>query len=207
MGSIEKRIIGLALGAGAPLSLFLVFWWSSAALAIRFASRPSDAWVATAAFSGLGMGLLLDVFFLKRWVSGFYSVRISTAFAAYTAASIALIGLFMGLPLGNLALGTAAGMYIGRRSRFHGVGAETFQGNSGKAASWIAAVTGAVAFPIGILVLHEHFTTVPILDRLPVPPWLTHGIPGVLLILALCAVLSVIQRLLTRRAADLSFRL
>jgi hypothetical protein len=207
MSSLERRIVGIVLGVGAPISLFLIFWWSFAALAIRVASGLSDAWVAAAAFSGLGAGLVLDVFFLKHWVSGFYSVRTSTAFAAYSAASAALIGLFMGLPLGNLALGTAAGVYIGRRNRYQGAGAETFRRNSGKAAPWIAAVTGAVAFPIGILVLREHFTTVPILDRLPVPSWLTHGVPGVLLILALCAVLSVVQWLLARKAADLSFRL
>lgn len=201
----ETIIIALVIGVLSPLLLFVLFWWMAAALAINHILPISESNVAAAAFTGLALGLALDIRYLKKWIPRFYRVDLRLLLLVYLFCSAIAMAFFMGLPFGNLALGTLAGIYIGRRGYHAGYTRDLFQNAAKKAGLFTALVTGLEALPIGLLALRETavleiLQTVTGLDQSTIK-----GPPGAVFIVILSASLMGIQFLLSRVAARLAF--
>jgi len=108
MRKLERVALYVFLGAVAPIALFLAFWWGS----FRYVAEEA---IPAVALSGFLAGIVLDVIFLKRWVGQAYKLNLGWLIAIYLFYSIGVFGFFMGVPIFNLAVGIAAGYYIGRR--------------------------------------------------------------------------------------------
>jgi len=151
----ENLIVNLALGVLCPLLLAVLAWWGAAALFIYDILPIPESAIAAATFLGLAAGLALDALFLKRWGARFYHLDMRLLALVYLFCSAIAVAFFMGLPLGNLALGALAGVYVGRRQH-HADEGEAASARAIRRASWFTAlVTGLEALPIGLLALLE----------------------------------------------------
>jgi hypothetical protein len=206
MSRAESTIVGLLIGIACPASLFVLWWWVAAALAIYHVFSIPDSGIATAAFTGLGLGILLDIFCLKNWITRFYSLDVKLTVVAYLFWSAVAVAFFMGLPFGNIALGTVAGLYIGRRQYHAGASGDLFARSARNVGIFTALVTGAEALPIGILALDEQ-GVVASLRAVGLGPSATTGLRGVGLVGVMCLLLMVVQFWCTRTAGALAFRI
>jgi hypothetical protein len=207
MGRAESLTVGAVLAVACPASLFILFWWTAAALQLyRVVTMPVGG-IAAAALGGLCIGAALDVLCLRRWIRKFYQADLRLAVLAYLFWSAVMVAFFMGLPLGNMAVGAFAGAYIGRRMRHAGATRAAFANAVRNVSILAAAVVSGAAFPIGLLALRERivvqvaqaFVGVDV-SALSVPSAV--GLVG-----ALCALLAVLQLVLTRLAAEAAFGL
>jgi len=205
MNRAERIVIGLAMGLLCPVMAFLFCWWLTAGLVIYGILYMPERAIALAGLAGLASGVVLDAFFLRKWIRYFYDANVKILVAVYACCSVVAMALFMGLPLGNIALGTLAGAYIGRRCRHSSENGETFSRTAKNAGLFTAGVTGTEAFPIGLLALREDNIVKPLENALGLGRSVVKGPIGVGLIVLLCVVLGGIQFWCTRAAACLLF--
>ena len=118
MSRAESTIVGLFTGIICPASLFVLSWWVVAALTIYGVFSIPESGIAASAFTGLGLGILLDILGLKNWITRFYGLDVKLTVLAYLFWSAVAVAFFMGLPFGNIALGTLAGLYVGRKQYY-----------------------------------------------------------------------------------------
>ena len=204
MTRLESTAVYLAAGAFWPLLLFILFWWSTAALVIYHLLPIAESSIAFAAAVGLTIGIILDVLLLRRWVPRFYTADIRVMMLGYLICSVLAVASFMGVPLGNLVLGSLAGVYIGRREHHAAGGRESAAKTFNKASLFTAAVTGIEAFPIGLLALNEG--VVQWLQTVTgMEPQAVAGLPGIGLIVVLCAILMIVQYWFTRTLARIAY--
>ncbi len=203
----ESVVVGFVLGILCPVSLFILFWWTAAALSIFGVLPIKVGAIITAAFAGLGIGIVLDIFFLKKWISRFYTADLKCLVLAYLFWSVVAVAFFMGTLVGNIALGTFAGIYVGRRQRVAGISWEGAIATGRNAGIFTASVTGLEALPIGLLALEsEGYIAEVLLAVVGFGQSEATGPVGVGLIIILCLVLMVVQFWCTRTAARIAFR-
>ena len=199
MNKVEKIIIGIFIGISCPLLTFVVFWWTSAFLYARFAVIPLSL-VILLAFTGLGLGLLFDILFLRQWVHGFYKANLWLMVILYLCLCIMGVAFFMGLPIGTLASGTIAGIYMGRRISHYSNewinGALLLR----KTALITAMVTTLAALPIGILALNDQDIVNMLGSLSAINQASLKGAGGFIIIAILCGILFLIQYWLSRKA-------
>ena len=205
MTKTESIAVGLAVGILCPLLLFVLFWWVTATLSMYHVLRIPESGIAAAAFTGLALGVTLDVLYLKRWILGFYSVDIRAMVLLYLCCSVMAVAFFMGLPVGNIVLGTLAGVYIGRRQYHAARSGESVSKTIRKASLFTALVTGAEALPIGLLALNEDWIVEWLQVSTGMDSWVAIGLLGIGLILLLCAVLMTVQFWCTKTMAWIAF--
>ena len=111
---IDRNLILIAILY--PVLLFVFFWWGSASLAMSHIMPIPEIGIAIVAFVGLASGVFLDVLYLRKWAALFYDADLMLMMLLYICCTILAVAMFMGLPLGNLILGTAVGLYSGRRA-------------------------------------------------------------------------------------------
>jgi hypothetical protein len=204
MSKIETIIVGLLIGIACPLVSFVIFWWSSALIHRYVPSIPLNI-VITSAITGLGLGLLLDMLLLKRWVQRFYISNIWLMIVLYIGRGIIAVAFFMGLPFGTIALGTFAGIYMGRRAKFiHADGITTVLSLQ-KTALITASFTAMASFPIGILALNEKDVLEMLENFSGIKQANLEGIAGLILITILCGLLFLIQYWFTRKAGLIAY--
>ena len=207
MSRSESIAVGFAVGILCPVSLLILLWWTTAALAMYHVLPIKVSVIATAAFTGLGIGILFDILFLKNWIAGFYNANTKFMVPAYLFWSVVAVAFCMGLPLGNLALGTLAGLYVGRRQYHANESKAHFTKAARNVSIFTALVTSAEALPIGLLALeHERHIAEMLLTVMGLGQSDATGPAGVGLIVLLCVVLMVVQFWCTRIAAALAFR-
>lgn len=206
MSRAESTIVGLLIGITCPASLFVLWWWVAAALSIYHVFSIPESGVATAAFTGLGIGIALDILSLKNWITRFYSLDVKLTVLAYLFWSAVAVAFFMGLPFGNIALGTVAGLYVGRKQHHAGATKSLFAISARNVGIFTALVTGAEALPIGGLALGER-TIVASVRAIGLGPPATTGLRGVGLVGVICLVLMAVQFCCTRTAAAFAFRI
>lgn len=201
----ESIAVGLAVGILCPLLLFVFFWWVAAALA-SYLSIP-EIGVAIAAFTGLAVGIGLDMVHLRKWIPRFYSVNVKLMVLLYLFCSAIAVASCMGLPFGNVALGTLAGGYVGRRA-YHAVQSrESFSKTAHRAGLFTALVTGAWALSMGLLALDEQIVIDLLQAVMGLAPVIIVGPVGVGLISLLCVLLMAVQYWCARTGALVTFRL
>jgi hypothetical protein len=206
MNRWERIIIGIFSGLACAVSLLVVGWWISASLSIYHLLPISDQGIAIAALVGLGLGIFLDVLFLKTWIVRFYSLDWRLAAPLYLFWVAIATAWFMGLPLGTLILGTAAGLYIGRRYRHTGTSAADFARQVRNASLLVALVTGMASLGIGILALGETYILADIQRIVGTSAGAATLGVGVGIVLVLCLVLAGLQYWCTRTAAKFAFQ-
>lgn len=206
MSRAESTIVALFIGIMCPASLFVLWWWAAAALSIYHVLPIPESGIATAAFTGLGIGIVLDIFCLKNWITSFYSLDVKLTVLVYLLWSAIAVAFFMGLPFGNIALGTLAGLYIGRKQHHAGASERLFARSARNVSIFTALVTGAEAFPIGGLALGEQ-SVVASLRTIGLDHSVTTGLMGVSLVGVVCLVLMAVQFWSARTAAAFAFRL
>jgi hypothetical protein len=153
MQRIESAVITVALAVGCPLTCFMFAWWGSALLFLVAPATVPEAAVVVCALAGFLVGLLALSFRYQRWLRAFYSARPAFAVSLYLSWSAMAIGLTMGLPVGNVLLGAAAGLYVGRRHRWEETAPAALERAARATAIFTAAVTGALTLAIGLLAL------------------------------------------------------
>jgi predicted membrane protein len=205
MNKTESRIVGAMLGVLCPWLTGVLFWWTTAAIAIGGFARISERAITAAALTGLAVGAGLDALWLKRWVECFYRANLKLMSALYLAYSVIALASCMGLPLGNLVLGAVAGAYVGRRSFHAGSSEENHERLAQHAGIFTAIVTGTEAFGIGLLALNDQWVTQKLADWSHLKPAVVAGAGGTLLVVALVLILMVIQFWCTRTAARRAF--
>lgn len=205
MTKAESVAVGLVVGTLCPLLLFVGFWWITATLSRYQLLLIPESGIAVAAFTGLALGVTLDVLYLRRWISRFYSADMKVMVVLYLCCSVIAVALFMGLPVGNIILGTLAGVYIGRRESHAGRSGESAAKAVRKASLFTAAVTGAEALPIGLLALNEDWVVAWLQAVTGMDPWEATGFLGIGLIVLLCVVLMAVQFWCTKTGAWLTF--
>jgi hypothetical protein len=202
---MESVAVAFAVGILCPLLLFSLCWWGTATLTMYNVLRIPESGIAIAAFTGLAVGVTLDVFYLRRWINRFYRVDVRVMIPVYLYTSVVAVAFFMGLPIGNLLLGTLAGVYIGRREYYAARSGCAVSKAIRRASLFTAVVTGIEALPIGLLALNEEW----VVEWLQVATgWdsgVVTGLLGIGLIVFLCIVLMAVQFWCTKTAARIAF--
>ena len=161
--------------------------------------------VIAMALTGLCVGLVLDVFFLRNWVGRFYTANLWLVSICYLGLCIVAVAFFMGLPVGTLALGIIACVYIGRRECHAHTDWKEALPTLRKAALTSAGVTTMAALPIGVLALDEQ----DVLDMLGSLSGLgqvsLQGWAGFTLIGLLCILLFLVQYWFSEKAGSLAY--
>ena len=205
MTKTESIAVGFTLGILCPLLLFVLCWWVTASLTMSHVLRIPESGVAVAAFTGLVLGIILDVLYLRRWILQFYSADLRVMVLGYLGCSVIAVAVFMGLPVGNVVLGTLAGIYIGRRE-YHAVrSGESVSKMVRKASLFAAGVTGAEALPIGLLALGEDWVVEWLQGVTGMDSWAVTDWFGIGLIVVLCVVLMTVQFWCTSSMAWIAF--
>jgi hypothetical protein len=207
MSRREQIAVGLAVGFLCPYLTFVLFWWTSAALALAQILFIPDRGIAAAALTGLALGIILDAVFLKRWIARFYGASLKLLVPVYLFCSVIAVASFMGFPLGNLALGTLAGVYVGRRTRHAGGQPESAANSARRAGFFIAMVTGLEALPISILALKEGVVVRMLQAGLGMSKGAVTGPPGIGVAILACIAVTSVQFVCTRAAARFAFDL
>jgi len=207
MKKVESTLIAAFLGIACPFSLFVIGWWTSAALFISHLLPIPEAGIAVSAFAGLTVGVVLDIVALRRWVLRFYALDARFMVLTYLFWSVVALAFFMGLPVGVLALGTCAGVYVGRREHHAGSDERVAAQSARRVGLFAAAVTGTESLMMGLLAAYERFTLAWLLSLVGLKRCAGDPSVGGAVILSSCFVLTAMQYWLTRWAALGAFRL
>ena len=205
MTRTESIAVGFAAGILCPLLLFVLCWWSTAALTMYHVLRIPESGIAVAAFTGMALGITLDVLYLRRWIPRFYRVDVRVMMLVYLCCSVIAVAFFMGLPVGNVVLGTLAGVYIGRREYHATRNEESVSKTVRKASFFTAAVTGAEALPIGLLALNEDWVVEWLQRVTGMDAGAVTGLFGIGVVVVLFAVLMTVQFWCTKTMARIAF--
>jgi len=196
----ESILIALFVSIACPLSTFVLAWWGSTFVTM------SERIVTYSALTGLGLGLLLLVVCLRRWIHNFYAVRSILTLLAYLFWSVIALAFFMGLPVGNLVLGSLAGLYIGRKAQHQGLATPLFQHQARWVGLFTATVVGFISVAMGLLAIQERETMQVILGLVGLSRLAATPTGRVVLVAIAVPVLIGIQYWLTRVAASWGFR-
>jgi len=161
--------------------------------------------VIASALTGLSLGLLLDVLFLRRWVRRFYTANMWLMIILYLGLSIVAVAFFMGLPVGTIALGITAGVYMGRRENHVHIDRVNVVRTLRKTAFIAASITAMAALPIGILALNEQDILRMLENLSGLNQSSLRGLAGFTLIGLLCILLFLIQYWFSKKAGLLAF--
>ena len=205
MSKTESIAVGLVVGILCPLLLFILCWWSVAALVIYQVLPIPESVITVAAFTGLVAGVVLDALYLRKWIAQFYSADMRLMVLVYLFCSVIAVAFFMGLPLGNIILGALAGVYVGRRQHHAGGSKELFPRPARTVSIFTALVTGLEALPIGLLALGEGMFAELLEQIVGLEVSAITGTVGIGLVGLLCVVLVAVQFWCTRTAAWFAF--
>lgn len=202
MNRLESFVIGAVLAVATPLLLLILCWFC---VIVSVINRIPNSAIIVVLVASVVAGIMIDICCLRKWVQGFYQAKTTLMVSLFLICSLFAIALCMGVPVGNLALGVIAGLYVGRRSHYGAGEPKAFAAASRRVALFAAGVMGAVALPVGLLALcaGEEPTVRSLVQAIGAP----YSRPaGIVVILALCAALMLLQYWLARGAAILAHR-
>jgi hypothetical protein len=198
--------VSIVLGGAIPLLTLVLFWWIGAGLAISQLLPIKESGIPVIAITGLAFGVALDALYLKRWVPRIYEISPWVMVPIYLFASIIMIAFFMGLPLGNLTLGTFAGVYIGRRAKCSGEEYVSFAKIAKRMSIFTAVVTAGESLPFALLSLNEPIVqdilgAIGGLDAQATSEWV-----GVTIMILVIIFVALLQYWCTSRVARIAYR-
>jgi hypothetical protein len=195
----ESILIALFVSVACPFSTFVLAWWGSV-----FVNVPEQA-VGYSALAGFALGLLLLAVRLKRWMAGFYAVKTGLIVLVYLFWSVIALASFMGVPIGNLVLGSLAGLYVGRRALHQGVAPSLFRRQVQWAGWFTAMILGLIAGAMGLLAIQERETMQVILGLVGLGQLAATTTGRIGLVVVAVPALIAIQYWLTRVMASWGF--
>jgi hypothetical protein len=207
MDKRERFLIALFISVACPATLFFLFWWMAAAIAIYGLLPIPDGWIAAAGFIGLGIGVMLDIFFLNKWTQRFYFFKTTHLILVYLFWSTIAVTLLMGLPFLNLALGAFAGFFIGRRHHHMVTTADDFTKTARNTGLFTALITGLEALFIGLLALREEIVREILGALTGLSRSAAESFSGIAVVIVLSILLMVIQFWCARRTAIFAYGL
>jgi hypothetical protein len=196
----ESILIALFVSIACPFSTFILGWWGSA-----FVSS-SEKVIKFSALTGLGLGLLLLVVCLRRWIHSFYAVSSILTVSAYLCWSVIALASLMGLPVGNLVLGSLAGLYIGRKAHHQGIATSLFERQARWVGLFTATVVGFISVAMGMRAIQERATMQVILGFVGLSRLAATETGRVVLVAIAVPALIAIQYWLTYVAASWGFK-
>jgi len=197
----EETLLSVFVGVAAPATLFVLSWWSAAALSIYGPAPVSERAIAIAALSGLVIGVGADIWLLRRWARRLYQAPAALVNLLYVVWSVMALGLCMGVPVGVLVVGIGVGLYQGRRDRYAGRDEPAARASARRTAAFTAAVVAVESLGVGWLALGERFTMRRLLSMVGMKALFGNVFAEAALVLVGCTALAVLQHVLTRRAA------
>jgi len=203
----EYLIIGLGLGTLIPLLVFVLFWWSTAALVIYKLVQLPESFIIYAAFTGLAIGITINILYLKKLIPGFYTLKNNILIPLYLLCSFIALAFFMGTPIGNIILGILAGLYTGRRHYYLEQHPDIFFSTAKKTSLFTAFITSIEALPIGILALRDTSIFTVLKSTFHFDLNVTNIIIDIIMVFLLCMLLFLIQFWVTNIAAKLAFQI
>jgi len=205
MNRKESYIIGSILAVMIPILLVACCWFCIiTAMMLGVWIFPDSIAIALLVVSFL-TGLAIDVCCLRKWTQSIYRANMKLMIILYLVCSFIAIGMFMGVPIGNLALGILAGLYIGRRCFHMEQGKDSLNRFAHNTSFFTAFIMGLVSFPVGMLALFagEEYVIISVVESLRIG---YSRIAGIGFILALCGLLMLLQYWLARGASILAYR-
>lgn len=201
----ESLLLSIFLGGIIPLLSLVLFWWIGAGLSISQVLPIRESGIPVIALIGMAFGVVLDALYLKRWVPRIYEINLKVMAPIYLFASLIMLAFFMGMPLGNLALGTLAGVYIGRRANYTGEGHISFTKKAKRMGIFAAVLTSGESLPFALLsltepIIQELIGAVTGLDDRAISGWV-----GVILMIVVIILVAIIQYLLAGWAARIAY--
>lgn len=176
MKKTEKILIGILLFILIPVSFFFLGWWFSAIIYLIKVFPINSLIMTNLPFICLGIGFIITVSFITNFIKKFYSVDLRLLIFIFLGWSFIVLAFFMGLPVGNLLLGSVAGIYIGRKIYHQNKDNGISNDITIKTAYLTSFVTAGLSIFVGILSSFKY----------------------VLLIILVSIILGVIQYFLTR---------
>ncbi|MFX0145520.1 MAG: hypothetical protein ACFE9C_15755 [Candidatus Hodarchaeota archaeon] len=200
MNRAEEIVISIFIALACPITLFVLFWWSTSALAMSGVSKIQEDTIIYASLLGFGIGFLLDIFFLKEIRERFFSIDYKYLILIYFFWSGIALAFSMGTPIGNLLLGTLAGLYFGRRFYYQGSIERDLLNNAKTISSFTAFVTGIESLFIGFLGLREQFVIEFFQSRFDLDPTEIFRPLSVGLVVGIVIIVMLIQYICTKTA-------
>lgn len=207
MTRFEASVIGIVVGLLLPVSFFILFGVIAIALKISHILEIAETFIIIIAFIGLSLAIILNIIYLKKWVTIFYIINMKLLIMIYLLLSILAIVIFIGFPFGNIALGTVAGIYMGRKLYHNEVDGMTYRKRARKVGFFTSLVTSIESVPIGLLALHEPILADTLCEVAGLEQSVTSGPIGIALVILACMILLVFQFWCTRTATAWAFRL
>ncbi len=206
MGKRELQILSLIVGGVIPTLSLILFWWIGAGLSISQVFPINESGIPVIALIGLAFGVALDALYLKRWVLRIYDIGLWLIITIYLFCSLIMLAFFMGMPFGNLALGSLAGVYIGRRAYYSPDGYVSFTKITKRMSIFTALITAGESLPFALLSLTEPniqglIGGVTGLDDQAISGWV-----GVTIMVVVVIGIAILQYLCTNKAAKLAYQ-
>lgn len=210
MNRVESFVVASVLAVGILLLTMGCCWLCFIALWLVMMGLfdcgiPGKGVIVTVLVVCLLLGVAVEIRFLSEWTRGVYQASMKLMAGVYLISSVVAIALGMGVPVGNLALGVMAGLYIGRRCFHSAEGPDVFKRASRRVGLFAGVVVALVSLPVGLLALvagEEHTARVVVKTL----GFAYCDAAGLGLVVTLCVVLMVMQYALTRGAATLAYR-
>jgi len=205
MNRKESYVIGSILAVMIPILLVACCWFCIiTAMMLEIWTFTDSTAIASLVVSFL-TGFAIDVYCLRKWTKNIYRANMKLMIILYLVCSFIAIGMFMGVPIGNLALGILAGLYIGRRCFLMKQGKDILNRFAHNTSFFTAFIIGLLSFPVGMLALFagEEYLISSLVESLRIG---YSRIVGVVFVLVLCSLLMIVQYWLTRGSAILAYR-
>jgi hypothetical protein len=205
MDKREILLVSIVMGGVIPILSLILFWWIGAGLSISRVLPINESGIPVIALIGLAFGVALDALYLKRWVPRFYDLGLWLIMPLYLFCSLVMLAFFMGMPIGNLVLGSLAGVYIGRRAYYSAEGDTSFTKIAKKMSIFTALITAGESLPFALLSLTEPIIQGLIgaltgLDDQAISGWV-----GVTIMVVVVIGIAILQYLCTNKAAKLAY--
>ena len=157
--------------------------------------------------AGLAAGVVLAAALLRRGAAGVYTLGKALTVPIYLLWSLMATAVFMGLPIGLVAVGALAGLYVGRRSRHAAAPEEALARSARQVGLLTAAVTGLIALAMGVLAVGEQRSMQGLLGLVGLAGLAATAAGRAVLVAVAVPALAAVQFGLTRRAALWAYRL
>jgi len=149
MKRLETIASWIVLGAVWPLSLGLAAWWGGVLLAW------SEPCIAGATFGGVASGVVVTIVCRRRWAGSLFALGDGALRAVTIFYAVMVYGALMGLPVGNVFVGTAAAVVVGRRGAWRGDSAPQLHRDAHRWAGFVTILLALFCVMSAALALRE----------------------------------------------------
>jgi hypothetical protein len=201
MSRTESTIIGIFLCLACPITFFVM------GVLLYFELKIPEKTAVPSILAASVIGTILVISRLKYWVSTFYAPKKILTVPLFLFWCATALSLCMGLPLGVIAMGCMAALYIGRKAHHDNTETGLFEKDVKRTSLFTATVTGSVSLAMGLLAIQEQDTMQVILYIFGLQNLAATETGRTILVAIAVPLLTIVQYWLTYRLAFWAFRL